>query len=388
VKRAKLNLAVLLLIHALAMPLSTAQARPPGENTATMSDREQQGLRGPVKSCTETSTHPAVTDADGKTHQYHSEYTTEYDPDGRIMATRSRNSDGSQWVTRSDYDPTGRLLKTASGVEGQALTETTYSYDQQGRLQNITPGDKPDIPAAFRYDERGRKSKIEVSRPADYRSNVAASGESPFQALDQAPNLPGGGSATTLYDDHDRATEVQVRDASGELVNRALRTYDAQGRVIEEKQILDNPETMIPSEMRAKLLEESGLSSDQLRQELRGQLTKLMAGQSGPYTVSHSYDSRGRVNQTTRRIFNQEDKIETTYNEHGDTESEITRSTRSGEEPDPTAPPPGPPAYSEVRYSYQYDPRENWIEKAVSYRSSPDGTFESSTVVKRTITYY
>ena len=39
---------------------------------------------------------------------------------------------------------------------------------------------------------------------------------------------------------------------------RSVRIYDSQGRIIEEKQILDNPETIIPAEIRAKLLEESG----------------------------------------------------------------------------------------------------------------------------------
>jgi RHS Repeat len=370
----------------LAASLSMGQATLPEKNTATVSEREQRALRGLVKSCTETTTNPAITDAEGKTYQYHSEYTTEYDTDGRILGSRSRNSDGSYSMMRHDYDPTGRLLNTASGVEGQALTETTYSYDQLGRLQSITPGDKPDSPAVFRYDEGGRKSKIEVSRPTDYRPNVAFGG-SPFEAADRAPNLPGGGSATTLYDEHDRATEVQVRDASGELVNRALRTYDAKGRVIEEKQVLEDPTAMFPSDARAKWMEESGLSADQLRQEMLAQFKKLMAGRP-LYSVSHSYDTRGRVNRTTRRIVDREEEIETTYNEHGDTESEITRSTRSGEEPDPTAPPPGPLAYSEVRYSYQYDQHENWIEQESSYRHSPDGAFQPTTVTKRTLTYY
>jgi len=384
VKRAKL---VILAISPLAAPLPVAQVRSPGENTATMSDREQRGLRGPVKSCTEESTHPGMTDADGKAYpQVHLEYTTEYDTDGRMLVTRSRNSDGSQWVTRHVHYASGQLLKTASGIEGAALTETTYSYDQQGRLQNISDGNRPDSPVTFRYDERGRKTKIEVSRPADYRSDVAVAG-SPFEAVDRAPNLPGGGTATTIYYENDRATEVQIRDANGELVNRAVRAYDAQGRVIEEKQILDNSETIFPSEARAKMLEESGLSADQLRQELGAQLTKLMAGQSGPYSVSYSYDTDGRVNHTTRQIFNQEEEIET-INEHGDTESEVTRSTRLGGETDPTTPAPRLPSYSEVRNSYQYDQHENWIEKAVSYRSTTDGTFQSSTVIKRTVTYY
>ena len=382
VKPAKLISAVFIL----ATPFSMAQVKSPDKNTPTMSDRELRGLRGPVKSCTETSTYSAVTDADGSAHQYHSEYTTEYDTAGRIVVTRSRNSDGSYWITRSDYDSTGRLLKTASGVEGGTFTETSYSYDQQGRLQNITAGDKPDSPAVFRYDEQGRKSKIEVSTPADYRSNVAFGG-SPFEAADRAPNLPDGGSATTLYDDHDRATEVQVRDASGELVSRVLRTYDAHGRVIEEKQILEDPTAMIPSEARTQLLEQSGFSADQLRQELLAQFTKFMAGRS-LYSVSHNYDTHGRVNHSTRRIFNREEEIETTYSEHGDTESEITRSTPLGEETDPTAAAPGPLAYSEVRYAYRYDQHENWIGQESSYRSSPDGALQPTTVTKRVLTYY
>ena len=353
-----------------------------------MFDREKHGLRGPVKSCTEESAHPAMTDADGKTYpEVRSEYSREYDPDGRMLIFRSRNSDGSLWLTRYSYDAFGRLLKTASGVEGQAFTETSYSFDKDDRLQNISNDKKPHNPVIFHYDEHGRKTKIETSRAADYRPNTATCG-SPFEVADRAPNFPCGGSAVTSYDEDDRATEVQVRDANGDLVNRASRTYDAQGRVIEEMQILDNLETIIPMEARAKMLDESGLSADQLRQELRAQLTKLMAGQSGPYLVSYRYDTLGRVNHTSRRIFNHGDEIETTYNEHGDIQSEVTRSTPLAVEPDLTAPGPSLPSYSEVRYSYQYDQHGNWVEKGISYRSSPDGTFESSTRINRTLAYY
>jgi hypothetical protein len=280
------------------------------------------------------------------------------------------------------------LLKTRSGIEGQAGIETNYSYDQQGRLQNISYGSRPDNPVIFHYDDHGRKSKIEISRPADYLGPVAVEVGSPFEAPGRAPNLPGGGSATTIYDEHDRATEVQVRDSSGELVSRAVATYDAQGHILEEKQILDNPETMFPAEIRAQMLEQSGLSADQLQQELRAQLTELMAGQPGPYSVSYGYDKHGRVHHINRRIFNDEQEIETTYNEHGDTASEITRSTRLVGETDPATPAAGLPSYSEVRYSYEYDYHENWIEQSISYRSSPDAAFQPSTVIKRTLTYY
>jgi hypothetical protein len=75
VKRAKL---VILPVSILAVPLLMAQLRSPEARTAPMSDREQCGLRGSLKSCTEESTYPGMTDADGKTYpEVHSEYTTE-----------------------------------------------------------------------------------------------------------------------------------------------------------------------------------------------------------------------------------------------------------------------------------------------------------------------
>ena len=379
---------VVVLISVLAVPLTTAQVTTPKETTATMSEREQHGFRGPVKLCIEESTYSGATDTEGKAYpEVRSTYTTEYDTGGRTLATRARNSDGSEWVTRNFYDPSGRLLKKVSGDDGQATTETVYSYDHGGRLQKVSDGSRADNPVTFDYDESGRKTKIAMSRPADYRPDMAEAG-SPFEAGDRAPNLPGGGSATTIYDEHDRATEIQVRDASGELVSRSVRTYDGQGHVLEEKQILDNPETILPEEVRAQILEQSGLSRDDLQQELRTQLKKLMGGQSGPYAVSYAYDTHGRVSHTSRRIFNQQEEIETTYNKHGDVESEITRSTQVAEKTDPTNSAARWPSYSEARHAYKYDGRENWIEQSTSYRSSPDAAFQSSTVIERTLTYY
>ena len=351
-----------------------------------MSDRVQASLRGPVKSSTEESTYPKMTDAAGKALEVRFEHTTVYDPDGRILSTRSRNSDGSQWVTCYEYSNSGQLLKTASGIEGQALTETTYSYDPRGRIEKITTDSRSETPIFFRYDQHGGKTKVQTSRASAYRPHVATGG-SPFEAADMAPNLPNGGTTTTTYDEHDRPTEVQVRDTHGQLVNRALRTFDARGQVSEEKQIYDNVMTMFPPETLQKLLDDSGLSADQLRLELHAQLTELMKGQAGPYSASYRYDSGGRLIQTGRRIFNHADEIDNTYNEHGDTESEITRSTRPEAEGEPTPPGP-PPTYSETRYSYQYDQHGNWTEKTVSYRSSSDAVFQPSTVIRRSLTYY
>jgi YD repeat-containing protein len=132
---------ILLVISGLAVPLATAQVTSSQGGTAAMPDREQQNLRGTLKSCSEEQTIPGWADAEGKIYsEVHLESTWEYDIAGHLLNMRSRNSDGSQWVRHYDYDLSGRLLKTTSGVERQASTETNYSYDELGRLQEISGG--------------------------------------------------------------------------------------------------------------------------------------------------------------------------------------------------------------------------------------------------------
>jgi YD repeat-containing protein len=353
-----------------------------------MTDREKAGLRGPVRTCLEETIYPEMTTSDGtQIPERKSLYTTEYDVGGRVIVIRIRNSDGSEWITRRTYDASGHLLRTTSGMGVEPSQQTDYFYDAQGRLLSTTDSRTPDNPITLRYDERGRKTTVQVSRPEDYRPNTAVAG-SPFEVADRAPNLPGGGSATTIYDEDDRPTEVQVRDTDGELVSRAVRIYDAQGRVAEEKQILKSPETMIPADALEKMLEASGASREELREQLRGQLTKLMGGQAGPFSVAYNYDGQNRVNRTRRQIFNQEHVIETTYNEHGDKAAEITRVTQIGGDEEQGTPRSGPPSYSEVDFSYRYDSNGNWTERTISYRSRANEPFISSTVSHRTLTYH
>lgn len=235
----------------------------------------------------------------------------------------------------------------------------------------------------FRYDEHGRKTSILTTSAADYRPNVTVAG-SLFEAAGLTPNLPGGGTTTTTYDEHDRPIEVQLRGADGELVTSASRTYDAQGHVLDETQRNDNFVSQFPPETRQKILDESGLSPEQLQQEMKAQLTKLLQGREEMYSISHRYDSAGRLIHVDRKIFNGEEQIDTICNEHGDKESETTLSvpptSETAEQPEPS--------YSQTRYSYQYDDHGNWTEQTMEVSSSRDTTFHASTVMKRSLTYY
>ena len=256
---------------------------------------------------------------------------------------------------------------------------TTYAYDDQGRLTSITDSSAPDNPTTFHYDERGRKTKVQKSRAEDYRPNVAIAG-SPMQAADMRPNLPGGGTAITTYDENDRPVEVQIRDAQGTEVSRAVRVYDEQGHVTEEKQILDDPLNLFPADARAKILADSGASGADLREQLK----KIMGGHEGATSESYSYDAQDRVKESRRRFFNQDETIETTYNEQGDVAVEITRTLPGSNEPEQT----WPAQNSEAHFTYQYDDHGNWTEKVTSNSSSPGAPFETTGTVRRTLTYF
>ncbi|HKU24612.1 MAG TPA: hypothetical protein VJQ54_04020 [Candidatus Sulfotelmatobacter sp.] len=349
--------------------------------------RVQDGLRGPVKSYTEETTLAPV---EGVRAEIRCESTTEYDVQGRVTKTLHLQSDGSQWVTRFEYGPSEQLLKILSGTVGKTETATFYFYDEQGRIQRIVPekqeGQISDQPIFFRYDEKGRKTSTVTSSPADYHPNMATGG-GPFEGLGLPPNLPGGGTSTTIYDQYDRPTKIEVRDAKGNLIMHGTRTYDPQGRVADEKQFHDNLPAMFNPEANEKILQDSGLSPEQFATLLEAELPKLMGGRTEAYTVSYAYDANGRLLHTSRRMFNHQDEVETTYNEHGDIDTEITHSTHIAAE-DGTVPVSGPSPYSEVRYSYKYDGHGNWTERAIAYRSTPEGLFQPSTSLKRALTYY
>lgn len=356
-----------------------------------LTEREQSGLRGPVKSCVEETTYPTETLGDGKQIPELKLWTkTEYDEEGRVAAirmpqtSRGHGLEGPVWVTRYTYSPAGLLLKVTSENDGGTTTETVYRYDDQGRLQSITDSQKPDNPIVFRYDENGRKTKLAISRPEDYPAGLGAvsySTEALFKVASRAQIIPGGGIAMTIYDEQDRPVEIQVRNTKGELLHRLVRKYDNQGNILEEKETMDDPLAMIPDADQNKILNASGMSVD----DLRGEFAKFLGGTPAEmFSTTYTYDKQGRKSKTARKAFNHaDDTVETTYNDHGDVDVEITRSNLgSGDEK------PQEPRYSEAHYSYEYDSYGNWTEKEVSYRSSPEGNFTSSFETQRTFEYF
>jgi len=91
-----MNLFGVMILFALAPMLGLGQS--PDNRTSpkeAASDRSRAGLRGPVKICVQESTYPAVTASDGRQFPERTmRIETEYDQEGRLVSTRTGNSDG------------------------------------------------------------------------------------------------------------------------------------------------------------------------------------------------------------------------------------------------------------------------------------------------------
>lgn len=349
------------------------------------SERERDGLRGPVRSVEEETTYLAQKLDDGsQSSERKSWKITEYDRDGRIVAIRSRGpSPGAEWVRRSAYSPAGLLLSVTFGEEGKAANEMVYRYDDQGRLQSITDSGRPGHPVVFRYDADGKKTRIATVPPAAYPPGTAVgiSSEALFAAPELAPLLPEGGPAITLYDEQDRPTEVQLYDPAGTLVRRFVRVYDDRGNVVDERQISEDLLGIIPAQQQSDIFAETGASA----QDLRAELTKFLGSSGELYSSHYEYDQEGRKTLAMHTVLNHTaERTETSYNDHGDVAKEIAQSSPIGSGHEQ----PASAHSSEVVYSYEYDSKGNWTVKKTTSRTLPDGQPRALTEVRRAIEYY
>jgi YD repeat-containing protein len=351
-----------------------------------LSDREKNGLRGPVRICV----------VDGE--------TWEYDLGGNILRRQAAN-----WAERREYDGSGHLLKQIQTGSDNSTKETVYSYDAKGRLSSIRDGDGNRT--HFQYDQQGRKISVRTfaQKDSDQQSWGVGSSDSVFEDAirqgDLGVGLPQGGSFTTLYDEQERPSEVQIRDAKGTIVYRAVRSYGDNGQPNEEKMILENPALTFVEKSPAE--ERSQLDAARLK-ALNKAIATLMGGSDGVQTL-YTYDEQRRMTgRHTRKMgFDVVTSIE--YNDHGDIADERSTSKYISsvpvgvvfsvdedgnlvpKEPEPGAsrPPQAPEVEpSQVRYEYQYDSYGNWTERKYYSRSSESAPYQLVSTSHRQLSYY
>lgn len=379
-----LSLTIVLLLNALQIPSSATRS-------IHVTDREEAGLRGPVKTCTEEIVYPG------------SKYltTTEYSVDGRVLAVRTPQTDGSEWVSSNIYNTNGHLVKTVSGKLGETGTEIRYDYDDSGRLLTTTNSSESGDRTTFHYDEHGRTTTIQHFDPKTLeRRQNTVSALSAWDTAKSGIGIPAGGHITTIYDGNDQPTEAQIRDAEDHLVSRIVRAYDANGRLVEEEPIQENPASFFADRFAAQGQPQPNATE---LEAMNTAMKSLLRGRSGTGT-SYIYDELGRVIKIHDRNFVFDKVTVTTYNERGDKSAERTtiagnsiipvgvafsvdengtlvpqnHATEPAESPDLAS-------ESEVQYAYQYDSYGNWTQQTANDSSRPN---EPSIVRHRAITYY
>jgi len=345
-----------------------------------MSDREKAGLRGPVKAVIEEQTISLPNGDELLTT------TTKYKSDGSILEERTKNADGSEWVTSYIYHSDGRLLKTVTGNAGSTnKSETTYLYDEALRLVAVKSGDK--VQTRYQYDDTERKSAIENYDSEPLPPNTAYAAHWEGTDLGFAPSP--GGKVTTVYNEQGVAMSAQFCDAVGNLVGHIVRKLDSEGRVIAEEQAADTPQVNLPEEF------QSMLNPEQMRS-----VGAMIAGMQNS-VISYSYDAQCHVTERHRSGGVRGEQVTvTTYNDYGDKASERETTVMTADTgpwalteagafiPSGKPNPPQPPQMSERQYTYQHDQHGNWTEQTIVDRSKPDEAFRPGSVIRRKLTYY
>jgi antitoxin component YwqK of YwqJK toxin-antitoxin module len=163
-------------------------------------DREQDGLRGPVKSCVEGTGKRLI--------------TTEYGVDGRLLTTRTSYAH-SGWVNTNYYSG-GHLVKGSSAKSGEPTTETLFAYDEAGKLKEIRHTDGKGNLTSSRYDQQGRWTHYDANGRVIEENQVQEN------------------AAPTFRFNHEQLEAINKAIESKMSGKRGTGRYDSQGRVIEE----------------------------------------------------------------------------------------------------------------------------------------------------------
>jgi YD repeat-containing protein len=375
--------------HALFLssePLRSQEVTPmPQKKSSTKSDREKAELRGLVRQVTEERTTPASPGFPETTFST----ATEYDREGRTLSSSHINSDSSTWTSAFQYDAQGRLLKTSSGQPGGPLEVTVYRYDEEGRLGDIEGKNPFNESTTFQYDARGRKTRIvkstQPASPEGLYGSTAMSAS--LEGEDLYYPVPQGGMTKTLYDDSDRATELQICDSDGRIIQRFMRSYNDAGRIAETKVVIEDMMGALPAKEREQLLAEPGAA-----EELKSQLSALLGARREMFKTSYSYNAEGQLAEKRDHLgYNLEMVAKFMYDNNGNKIEE--RTTTSGDANPPSIEPASQdaiasPQESVATYNYKYDSHGNWIEQIARVKSGPDAPIQDSTVCRRTIFYY
>ena len=297
-----------------------------------LSDRERDGLRGPVKTVADEWS------------------TTAFDRDGKML----------EW----------------SGNSSRGRVERKYVYDLAGRLVRIS-GSNGDHTDEFRYDEQGRKTRIRVVPARQEQGSRAFCIGAAFDAASEGETLDDSGIVETTYNEQDQPVEATTLDDEGMVLFHITYTYDAAGRLSQEKLTTENlplPKAFrdqIPVEHRAAALE-----------QVKTQFAEISrrTGLSGDAERSYVYDDAGNMVERHMRKGSTREDITWKYNQRGDA-IEWTRTAGGFNHPTGEISEPS----LQCACTYEYDEHGNWTSRTESLYF---GERETARTDVRRLAYY
>lgn len=181
-----------------------------------MTEREQAGLRGPVRVC-ELECDYVYPD-----HHWVMHTRDVYSREGNPLERTHRNPNGTEWSIVWRYDEAGRLRHREQ--QGEAPELYTYTYDALGRLERVMVGERAF--ESVRYGEDGTRTVTQY--PGRMPPNTGVDIRVMLHLSADAV------AVTTTFDAGGRTVRKVLYDADDRVVRRIGFVYDERGLLAEE----------------------------------------------------------------------------------------------------------------------------------------------------------
>jgi YD repeat-containing protein len=253
----------------------------------------------------------------------------------------------------------------------------TQSYDIDGRLEGRPAWDD----GITTIDDRGVRTTVNRWGPRIRRQPGMewGMGFDPARLVD----------VLTRYDAADRPVEIVYRNAEQQPLHRIELTYDGNGRLFRERVIVGDDFGWSPSvpsiaagqvavspqeqqqltAMLKRMLLDSVFMTREYEYNERGRVSELRSTQMGLAETLQTY------------TYDDHDNVIEEHEQEASREGGVNRAGRLVTLNETTS-------ESWTRYEYRYDDYGNWVERIVLRRDPPDPGFRRTATERRTFTYF
>jgi len=353
-----------------------------------MSDLKRWELRGPVRIL---RTHFAEWNAEvGAWSPLANRAVVTFRPDGNVSDTEYHNPDGSGVRHVRVYGDRDRLTEDQWWANDALTRRILYMYDVYGRPVSSkaidTDGNQRETELC-RYDDRGRRTKLVIlpvaERNADNWRMISRGMHYGVEGTDVAYSAPGATTSMTVYDEHERPSEVSYLDANDAVLCCVVFSRDDAGRLLNERMEFSGLGRLLgpaidanmPPDERAPLME----------------LLKTAFSDQTFSVVTYAYDERGRRIESVRRMGQlSEERLTIRYDDFDNPVEQVTAHlSREMRMDGGTLKSEDRPSHVQhVRFEYQYDAHRNWTERIAWQLMEPSTNERPLNVERRTIVYY